>query len=166
MFCPNCGNKITADQKFCRSCGLSLEKITQVVTEQLPVKPDESIEERKERLERWGFYALCVFGAGVLLPLLYYIGTLLVAGKVLTGLGLLAFIVVVGCGLLSVILFAQAEDIKKAGGKGRSPQTGELTEQETTSRLLPESNLTPASSITDRTTELLFVEKEGRAKDI
>jgi len=163
MFCPNCGNKMTAEQKFCRSCGLSLEKITQAVGEQLPVKLDEGVEERKERLERWGFYALCVFGVGVLLPLLYYIVKLLVMGRILTGLGLLAF-VVVGCGLLSVILFAQAEDIKKAGGQRRSPQTEELTEQETTAKLLPEPNSEPVASVTDRTTELLFVEKEVGAK--
>lgn len=164
MYCPNCGNKIAADQKFCRSCGLSLEKIAQVVTEQLPMKLDESVEEQKERFERWGFYALCVFGVGVLLPLLYYIVKLLVAGKVLTGLGLLAFIVVIGCGLLSVILFAQAEDIRKAGSQRRSPQTEELTEQETTAKLLPETNSEFAPSVTDRTTELLFAEKEVEAK--
>lgn len=164
MYCPNCGKKITAEQKFCRSCGLGLEKIAQAVGEQHPVKSDEGAEERKERLERWGFYALCVFGAGVLLPLLYYIVRLLLSGRVLTGLGLLALIVVLGCGLLSVILFAEAEDIKKAGVKRRLSQAAELAEKETTSRLLPEPSLEPAASITDRTTELLFAEKEGEAK--
>lgn len=164
MYCPNCGKKITAEQKFCRSCGLGLDRIAQVVTEQFPITPDESAEERKERLERWGFYALCVFGAGVLLPLLHYIVRLLLSGRVLTGLGLLALIVVLGCGLLSVILFAEAEDIKKAGVKRRSSQTAELPGEDATARLVPEPSLEPAASITDRTTELLFAEKEGEAK--
>lgn len=164
MFCPNCGKKIAADQKFCRSCGLGLEKVAQAVGEQRPAPVDESLEARKERLERWGFYALCVFGLGVLLPILYYILKVILAGRILTGLGLLAIVVVLGCGLLSVILFAEAGEIKQAGGKGRSPQTGELAEQETTSRLLPEPNLNPAASVTERTTELLFAEKEHEAK--
>ncbi|HXC70860.1 MAG TPA: zinc-ribbon domain-containing protein [Pyrinomonadaceae bacterium] len=27
MYCPNCGTKTSANQNFCRACGLGLEKI-------------------------------------------------------------------------------------------------------------------------------------------
>ena len=69
MFCPNCGSKNSTQQKFCRSCGLSLEKSAQSLVEQIPAKIDQSLERRKEKLERFGVIALSglgVVGAGAL----------------------------------------------------------------------------------------------------
>jgi hypothetical protein len=34
MHCPDCGARATANQKFCRSCGFSLEKVVQLLAEQ------------------------------------------------------------------------------------------------------------------------------------
>ncbi|MGH9901852.1 MAG: zinc-ribbon domain-containing protein, partial [Pyrinomonadaceae bacterium] len=28
MHCPNCGKRTSAEQKFCRSCGMSLEAVS------------------------------------------------------------------------------------------------------------------------------------------
>lgn len=36
MHCPNCGTETSAGQKFCRACGLSLERIAQLLAELLP----------------------------------------------------------------------------------------------------------------------------------
>jgi hypothetical protein len=36
MYCPNCGTEAPVAQKFCRSCGFSLEKVPQLLAEQLP----------------------------------------------------------------------------------------------------------------------------------
>ena len=64
MFCPNCGAKTSVEQKFCRACGLGLEKIALSLTEQLPTRADDNLPSaEKARLERWGLAALSVFGA-------------------------------------------------------------------------------------------------------
>lgn len=166
MYCPNCGNKTSAEQKFCRSCGLGLEKIAQSLVEQLPTKLDESLQERKNKIERLGVAALSSFGVGVLSLILYGIvyRVILVQGRVLEGVGLLAVIALVACGLLSVYLFAKADEIKEAKTKRWAEQPQELPEKDTTAKLLPEGYLEPLPSVTERTTESLFAEKKGGAK--
>ena len=167
MFCPNCGKKDSAAQKFCRSCGLSLEKISQSVVEQLPTKLDQSIEQRTEKLEKLGVVALSVFGAGVLGFIIYgvVVKLMISQGMFITGLAILGLLVMIGCGLASVILFARANELKESVGKRKleaakdeSPATLSAAD---TGRLLAEP-LTPAFSVTDRTTELLTVEKQKK----
>jgi len=77
-------------------------------------------------------------------------------GKVIAGLGLLALIIVLGCGLLSVILFAKANEVKETPAKPALPDQPELRPQADT-RELPEHSApeTPVFSVVDRTTELL-----------
>jgi len=147
MYCPNCGNKNAEDQNFCRSCGLGLEKIAQSLTEQLPTVAVKSLQERKERLERLGVASLSVFGLGVFGFLLYniFFKLLLTQGALVASLAVLGGIIFIGSGLVSVILFAKAKELKEAAGKRQldSPQQ-------------------PAFSIADRTTNLLPVEPEKK----
>ena len=166
MYCPNCGNKSSTEQKFCRSCGLSLEKVTQTLVEQLPMKVSESLQEQKDRLEKWGVAALSVFGLGVLCLLLYGIvyKVMMTQGKVTGGLALLGLVVMLGCGVLSVILFAKAKEVEEAKTKRRLSVPEDLTQRETTRELLPEGRLEQIPSVTERTTELLFAEKDSAAK--
>jgi hypothetical protein len=166
MYCPNCGNKNSAGQKFCRSCGLGLEKIVQSLTEQLPTKLGASLQERKEKLERMGVAALSVFGVGVLSLILYsvFYKLMLTQGKVLAGLALLALIVILGCGLLSAILFAKANEVKEASAKRQLKEPIELSPGEGMRGLLPEAHPEPMFSVAERTTELLSAEKKSNAK--
>lgn len=167
MFCPNCGNKNSADQKFCRSCGLGLQKVAQSLAEQLPTKLDESLQQRKEKFEKLGVAALSIFGAGVLIPVLYgvFYKMMWTQGKFLAGLGMLALILILACGLLSVILFAKANELKEASAKRPLTKPGQLSEGENTSELLPEAfPQKPAFSVAERTTELLRAGKESGAK--
>ena len=163
MFCPNCGNKISLDQKFCRTCGLALEKIAQSVCEQLPTRLDESLEERKNKLERLGVVALSIFGAGLLSALLYKVGyqLMLTQGKILAALGMLAVVVILGSGILSVILFAKAHDVEEVKTRRRLQGSEKTPEAESTARLLPEGYIEPVPSVADRTTELLLAEKKS-----
>lgn len=162
MFCPNCGNQNSADQKFCRSCGLGLQKVVQTLSEQLPSKLDVSLQQKKERFEKLGVLALSIFGTGLAIPILYEIlyTTMWSQGNIVKGLGMLAIVLVLACGLMSAILFAKANEVKEAAAKRPSPDQPELHPQADT-RELPEHSApeTPAFSVADRTTELLSQNK-------
>jgi hypothetical protein len=158
MYCPNCGTKTSIDQNFCRACGLGLEKISLSLTEQLPTKPDLSLQQRKERFEKLGVAALSVFGLGILSLLIYAVGYKLIIteGDLFSALVMIGFVIMIACGLASVILFAKANEAGQEATK-RKPQ--ELSPPESTKELLTEGHFEPVPSITDRTTELLTVEK-------
>lgn len=158
MFCPNCGAKTSSEQKFCRACGLGLEKIALSLNEQLPTRPDESLLSQKERLERLGMVLLSVFGLGLLTLLVYGVvyKLMLTQGKWLGGLALLGFIIMACCGLLSAIVFAKAKEADDSAGKRRVQKI----EPTPTKELLTEGHLEPVTSVTDRTTELLFVDRK------
>jgi len=69
---------------------------------------------------------------------------------------MLALLVLLGCGLLSVILFARANELKEANSRLRGPD--ELGQSSPTANLLNEAQVEPVPTVTERTTELLFVE--------
>jgi hypothetical protein len=163
MFCPNCGTKTATDQNFCRACGLRLEKIALSLSEQLPAKVDRSLLEQKERFEKLGVAALSVFGLGILGFLLYAVGYKLIVtqGNLLGALAIIGFLIMVACGLGSVILFAKANEVGKEKAKLPSQQNL-ATGIETTKELLTEGHFEPVPTITERTTDLLVVEKRDR----
>lgn len=163
MYCPNCGAKTSTEQKFCRACGLGLEKIALSLTEQLPTRPDEKLLSEKDRLERLGVAALSVFGLGVLILILYgVVYKLMIAqGKFLGGLALLGFLIMIGCGILAAILFAKAKEAEEAASKRRIEQNEAAVIATPTNELLTAGHLEPVPSVTDRTTELLFAEKKN-----
>ena len=158
MYCPNCGTKTSIDQNFCRACGLGLEKIALSLSEQVPAKVDQSLQARKERLEKFGVAALSVFGLGLLSFLLYTIGykLMLSQGNLIAGLAIIGFVIMVACGLTSVVLFAKAKELGDEATKRRpQPELSKATAKE----LLPEGHFEPVPTVTERTTELLAVEK-------
>ena len=157
MYCPNCGTKTSLDQNFCRACGLSLEKTALSLSEQLPAKVDQSLQAQKERLEKLGVAALTVFGISVLSLLLFLLGQKLI-DKGLPGiLAMLAALIIIVCGLGSVILFARAKDLEEKASKRRQPNL--TSGSETTKELLSEGHFEPVPTVTERTTELLAVDK-------
>ena len=164
MFCPNCGNQNSAEQKFCRSCGLGLQKVAQTMSEQLPTKLDVSLQQKKERFEKLGLIALGIFGGGLAVPVLYSIfyTTMWTQGNILKGLGMFALLLVLACGLISVILFAKANDVKEKAARRPLPNHPELPPQANTQEL-PEHSTpeVPVFSVVDRTTELLFARQKG-----
>ena len=159
MYCPNCGNKNSSDQKFCRSCGLSLEKSAQSLAEQLPSPSVKSLQERKERLERLGVASLSVFGLGVVTFLLYMIFTklMLTQGPFIASLAVLGAAIFIGSGLASVVLFAKVQELKEESAKPRigSATTGQLPDSAEQTAPLRDSIEQPAFSVTERTTNLL-----------
>lgn len=168
MYCPNCGNQNSADQKFCRSCGLGLQKVAQTLSDQLPTKLDLSRQQKKERFEKLGVAALSIFGVGILIPILYgiFYKLMYTQGQIIAGLATIAGLIVLGCGLLSVILFAKANEVKETSVKRSLPDQSELPKQADT-RELPEHSApeSPAFSVADRTTELLYAGKKPGPKE-
>lgn len=161
MYCPNCGKQTAPDQKFCRACGLGLDKIAQSLGEQLPARIDETLLARKERFEKLGVAALSVFGLGVISIVLYLAGKeLLAKGDLREVLFALGLFVMLACGLVSVFLFAKAKDL---GEKASQRQLPSATERpSSTKELLPEGHFEPVPTVTERTTELLFAEKRDK----
>jgi hypothetical protein len=153
MYCPNCGNKNADDQNFCRSCGLSLEKIAQSLSEQLPTVAVRSLQERKDKLERLGMASLSIFGLGIAGFLLYNIFFKLLPtyGPLVATLAVIVAAIFIASGLASVILFAKAKELKEASGNREIGPPGDPTGK------LLESREQPAFSIADRTTNLLPV---------
>jgi len=70
MHCPGCGTEAPVTQRFCRSCGFSLEKVPQLVAEQLSEEEiltseaAEKLQKRQQKIDHWlsisgiGFIAL------------------------------------------------------------------------------------------------------------
>ena len=165
MYCPNCGTITSSEQSYCRACGLGLEKIAQSLVEQRPNEFAESLQQRKERIERWGVAALSVFGLGVASIPLYKIAMMMLEGRVLAGLGFLSLFLVLACGLLAVILFAKANEVGEAKIKGRAASPKTLPTENTTAKLSAPDQVDSLPSVTERTTELLFAEKEVRDRE-
>lgn len=163
MYCPNCGAKTATDQNFCRACGLQLEKIAASLAEQLPTKVNLTLQQQKERYEKIGMALLSVFGLGVLIFILYSVGYKLMVsqGNILAGLAMLGFLVMIICGLASVVLFAKAKEVGEGTPK-RSQPVSLANGSESTKELLTEGNFEPVPSVTDRTTDLLTVERSER----
>lgn len=162
MYCPICSAIVASNQKFCRTCGFGLEKTVLAVSEQLPSELHENLRDRKNKLERLGVVALSIFGTGLLGLLVYLVGNklMLSQGKIVAALGILAFIVIMGSGLLSVILFAKANEVKEGPGKRRlQPSDGLISAQRP--KLSTAGERPPMVSVTERTTELLHAEKDG-----
>ncbi len=162
MYCPNCGNQTSADHKFCRACGLGLEKIALSLGEQLPARVDETLLARKERLEKIGMAALGVFCLGLLAVLLYALGEkIILQGEVFEALTMLGVFVMIACGLVSVFLFARAKELGEEAGK-RQLQPAATEKSSSTRELLSEGTMEPVPTVTERTTELLFAEKRDK----
>ena len=158
MYCPNCGKPNSSEQKFCRSCGLSLQEVVESLAEQLPaIDLDKSLQERKRRVDRWfnitAGTAVSILVGGVLWGIIYEL--MIVEGEVLGGSIFLAFILAL---ILISSLAVYRTSLEKASTKHKLSQTS-LPQVEETARLIPSSDGDPMSSVTEHTTELLTIDK-------
>ncbi len=162
MYCPNCGKTNSADQRFCRSCGLQLEKVAQAVAEQLAGSElEDGLVRRRRRLEKvikvvGGATAAVVVGS-VMWGIIY---EMILSGEVLVGSVFLAFIV----GLVAfALLMLYRDSLLRAPGERQAAQSA-LAQSGDTKRLPSGSQFEPAPSVTEHTTELLTVTKKGGAE--
>ncbi|HYH86526.1 MAG TPA: zinc ribbon domain-containing protein [Pyrinomonadaceae bacterium] len=158
MHCPNCGTKTSTEQKFCRACGLSLDELARMLTEQLP-EARARLLERQQKVERWlgrvsgAFVAM--FVCAIIVAVVW--GVIIAKGQILGGLLFLAFII---GAVASLSLVYYNESLKEKLGQPPAPNPS-LPDPAPTGKLLPEPRFEPVPSVTERTTDLLAVE-EGR----
>ncbi len=159
MHCPGCGTEAPVTQKFCRSCGFSLEKVPQLVAEQLSESEEivpskaEKLQKRQQEIDRWLF----ITGIGVIvlivLSLLSCLLYLMLAGNLplLPGMVLLTLLL---SGLVAGSLGIYSERLKRTLSGSSSLKQKQLPPGEATSKLAIEA-LEQPFSVTERTTSLL-----------
>jgi hypothetical protein len=160
MYCPNCGKTNSGEQRFCRSCGLSLEKVVQSLVEQLPAADiDRNLRERQRKVDLWAKIlatgGISLFVLAVLWGIIYEI--IIVKGDVAEGLVFLVFIV----GIIAFALLMLYQKSLVKASKRPSPEPASSPPADT-AKLLPEPSFEPIPSVTERTTELLPAERKER----
>ena len=152
MLCPNCGTRCATGQKFCRSCGLDLGPVAEALAAHRAQGGTRAGDERRatrQMAERM-FRALVVF----------VLGLLLLSMSKMYGFGRTAMLL----GLLTVFasMILAAHSLFGATRAAATPPRPRQLEEEspTTEPLLTEGESEPAPSVTERTTELLEVERK------
>jgi predicted nucleic acid-binding Zn ribbon protein len=165
MHCPGCGTEAPVTQKFCRSCGFSLEKVPQLVAEQLSESEEilisaaaEKLQKKQQKIERWlsitGFGFTALMALSVLIGLIY----LLFAGSLPIVPGIVLLTLVLG-GSVAGLLAMYSENLKKKLSGSSSLRSRQLPEGEKP-QLSFEAYDGPLISVTERTTNLLEKEVE------
>jgi hypothetical protein len=164
MYCPNCGVENRIEHNYCRSCGLRLDAITQVVSDQFPTKEFASLERRKALFEKLGLFSLSLAGFlafALIFTRAAYYKIILFGEDVIFGS---AFVALVLFGLLSVFffnypkLFMKFEKVNPRLPASKEPQA----EGSPSERLLEDRPFQPVPSVTESSTELLPLTNKTR----
>jgi hypothetical protein len=160
MHCPNCGTEASSGQKFCRACGLSLERFAQLLVELLPNGEDENVARARRRLRQLE-KAVKIAGwtAGSALGILFaFLGALIIQSHIGGGIFLLLF----GVGIIAAMLFISYESSLKKKISERPPSQSTPLSAETTNKLQSEDQPLIAMSVTEQTTAQLGEKIEPR----
>jgi hypothetical protein len=158
MHCPRCGNNATVGQQFCRSCGFNLEKIAELLGEQLASDRSSGNEiarlrERQRKLERWGGIAgLSTFGVILIMLIVVVFQQMILRGGAIVVPGVLLILLAIGAAAMGVFQ-TFSKSLKEKLTNPPLPRSPERPETAEAPKLEP--YLGPVSSVTDGTTELL-----------
>ena len=151
MNCPQCGLEVVVGQRFCRSCGASLQLITRPLSATTgvdrPDKPATVILHEKQRpngMVFWGFIAMFV-GAVIGVT-----GKKLMHQDVVTFVGILVSLV----GLFLTAL-PYALPLRRKHLSSPTSETGLPISSSSKARLPQPTSAGDVPSITERTTDLL-----------
>ena len=154
MHCPNCGTEASAGQKFCRACGLSLERFAQLLAELLPDGEDENVALARQRLRQLE-KALKIAGwtAGSALGILFaFLGVFMMAQVSVPG-GIV--VSVFGVVIIAAMLVMGYQSSLNKQVSGSFPSQPTLPSAEITNKLLSEDQSRIAMSVTEQTTSRL-----------
>ena len=158
MYCPTCGIQTSLDQKYCRSCGMGLQVISQAVGEHQGQFIEKN-EARPKKLERRGMITALI-GISTLSLLLIGVFICLTISK-LFGISFDAFgfdtfaPVVVGIAFSSIIIGGGLMSYPTIRKELRNLRPPKLTEKAQTTAALSMSNIEQMPSVTEGTTNLL-----------
>jgi predicted lipid-binding transport protein (Tim44 family) len=158
MLCPNCGTTTTTEHKFCRNCGMNLEPVSRALAAHLSLgggaaaaAAAREAERRTVRRMKDGLFA------GILVVLFGVLMMAFLPGKAFKLLGVLSAligIVAVLAAVFSTLRRAPPDFVAEPAPhalEGAAAETG---------RLLEEGTSEPVPSVTERTTDLLGVERK------
>lgn len=162
MNCPKCGLQTLPGQRFCRSCGDSLQLITQPLVEQatatdLEKRPEPRLigeKQRAHRLTPWGFIIMFI---GVAIGV---IGKMLIHDEVVTVVGVLVSLV----GMFLTVYPYLSPPPRRRVDSPSSTQAEALTQSQPTKYLPQESNIEYVPSVAERTTDLLTNPEASKPK--
>lgn len=168
MYCPNCGNQNSTEQKFCRKCGMNLEQTSSALLEQFPSRDAVKLDEAERRIERFGQIAFggfsIVLGIAILGIIYAIITNMILTGqRPWFGALLVAFITLASLTLVYVFMNEDLKDKRKALTKRPMTESAPVLIDSGTKKLLNE----PAAesyipSVIEGTTDLLKVEATER----
>ncbi|HEV2665426.1 MAG TPA: zinc ribbon domain-containing protein [Blastocatellia bacterium] len=162
MHCPNCGANAPGGQKFCRVCGLGLERFAQLLAELLPDGEDENVAQARRRL-RLLERALKIAGwtTGSALGILFTV--LGVLTMTLTHVGAGIILLLFGISFIATMLIVSYQSSLNKKVSGHPPAQPTLPLAESTNKLLTEHEAQIAMSVTEQTTARLG-EKVGESR--
>ena len=155
MHCPRCGTSATVGQQFCRSCGLSLDKVAELLDNELPLEPSRANEiarlrERQRKFQEWGGIAgLITFGLILLLMIIVVFSQMILKGGAMIIPGTLLILLAIGAAAMGLFQ-TYSKSLKE---KLETPPLPAHPESDEARRL--DSYREPVPTITERTTELL-----------
>ncbi|HKQ75350.1 MAG TPA: zinc ribbon domain-containing protein [Blastocatellia bacterium] len=154
MHCPSCGTEAPTGQKFCRACGLSLERFAQLLAELQPGQEDENVASARRRLRQLeSAIKFAAWIAGTVLGILFaFLG---VVTMIKSHIGGGIFMLLFGIGFILTILVLSYQSSLNKKVSGRSPSQPALPSAETTNKLLSEDGPQIAMSVAEQTTAQL-----------
>ncbi|MDQ3799776.1 MAG: zinc ribbon domain-containing protein [Acidobacteriota bacterium] len=164
MFCPNCGANNSTGQKFCRSCGLNLEKSAASLVEQIPSAESARLLRHEKLIEKFGNFALGGLGVVVLFAVTFLIYTII--EKYLVGGTNIYFVVLtiafIVFAFLSLIFVIFNETLKEKQAKINPAVENKLVEANAAANLLEEKPFELVPGVTENTTGLLYAEQKTK----
>lgn len=157
MYCPNCATQVSAEQKFCRSCGLDLQAVSQAVATHLATsQPDKALVTEMDKQQwarmwkRWWSIGFAIMFIGIVT---LGAGRKLFHNEVVTMIGVM--ILLGGFWPLMQPIFSAFQLKERVLPKPPQPAVLPQAPVTTNPLSLPDRHPEPVLGVTERTTDLL-----------